>query len=155
MSHSLALKNTGWDPAKSCLPQCEKQWPGPQLLKHCQNWLWPWMKFHFFIYYPKMPSGPYCTSRQLTSRIYMLCSLKNRLFFNSCFKVLGFPGGSGSKESACNEGDLGLIPALGRPPGEGKGYPLQYSGLENSMDCIVHRFAKTWDTIERLLLSLL
>jgi len=42
------------------------------------------------------------------------------------------------KEFACNAGDLGLIPGLGRSPGEGKGYTLQYSGLENSMDCIVH-----------------
>ena len=47
---------------------------------------------------------------------------------------LGFPGGSEGKESTCNGGDLGLIPGLGRSPGEGKGYPLQYSGLENSMD---------------------
>ena len=46
----------------------------------------------------------------------------------------GFPAGSDSKESACNVGDLGSIPGLGRSPGEGKGYPLQYSGLENSMD---------------------
>ena len=38
----------------------------------------------------------------------------------------------------------GLIPGLGRSPGEGKGYPLQYSGLENSMDCIVHGVAKSW-----------
>ena len=44
----------------------------------------------------------------------------------------GFPCGSACKESACNAGDLGLIPGLGRSPGEGKGYPLQYSGLENS-----------------------
>ena len=42
------------------------------------------------------------------------------------------------KESACNVEELGLIPGLGRSPEEGKGYPLQYSGLENSMDCIVH-----------------
>ena len=42
---------------------------------------------------------------------------------------LGFPGGSAGKESACNVGDLGLIPGLGRSPGEGKGYPLQYSAL--------------------------
>ena len=42
-----------------------------------------------------------------------------------------FPGGSGGEESACNEGDLGLIPGLGRSPGEGNGYPLQYSYLEN------------------------
>ena len=47
---------------------------------------------------------------------------------------LGFPCGSAGKESACNVGDLGLIPGLGRSPGEGKGYPHQYSGLENSID---------------------
>ena len=47
---------------------------------------------------------------------------------------MGFPCGSAGKESACNAGDLGLIPWLGRYPGEGKGYPLQYAGLENSMD---------------------
>ena len=51
---------------------------------------------------------------------------------------MGFPGGSAGKESACNAGDLGLISGLGRSPGEGNGYPLQYSGLEDSMDCIVH-----------------
>ena len=45
-----------------------------------------------------------------------------------------FPCGSAGKESICNAGDLDLIPGLGRSPGEGKGYPLQYSGLENSMD---------------------
>ena len=56
---------------------------------------------------------------------------------------LGFPCGSAGQESACNAGDLGSIPGLGRPPGEGKGSPLQYSGLENSMDCIVHGFAKS------------
>ena len=48
-----------------------------------------------------------------------------------------FPGGSAGKETTCNAGDLGSIPGLGRSPGEGKGYPLQYSGLENSMNCTV------------------
>ena len=48
--------------------------------------------------------------------------------------LLGFPGGSADKESACNEGDLGSIPGLGRSPGEGNDYPLQYSGLENPKD---------------------
>ena len=59
---------------------------------------------------------------------------------------LGFPCGSAGKESACNVGNLGSIPGLGRSPGEGKGYPLQYSGVKNSMDCIVHGVAKsrTW-----------
>ena len=58
--------------------------------------------------------------------------------------MAGFSCGSSGKESACNFGDLGLIPGLGRSPGEGRGYPLQYSGLENSMDCIVHGVAKSW-----------
>ena len=57
---------------------------------------------------------------------------------------LGFPGGSAGKESTCNVEDLGLIPGLGRSPGEGKGFPLQYSGREKSMDCIVHEVAKNW-----------
>ena len=53
------------------------------------------------------------------------------------------PCGSAGKESTCNVGDLGLIPGLGRSPGEGKGYPLQYSGLENSMDYTVHGITKS------------
>ena len=48
--------------------------------------------------------------------------------------IEGFRGGPAGKEPACNVGDLGSIPGLGRFPGEGKGYPFQYSGLENSMD---------------------
>ena len=57
--------------------------------------------------------------------------------------VKGFPCGSAGKESTCNAGDQGSIPGLGRSPGEGKGYPLQYSGLENSVDCTVHGVAKS------------
>ena len=59
----------------------------------------------------------------------------------------GLPGGSDGKEFACNAGDTGdqgSIPGLGRSPGEVKGYPIQYSGLENSMDYIVHGVAKSW-----------
>ena len=56
---------------------------------------------------------------------------------------LGFPGGSAGKESACSAGDLGSISGLGRSPGEGKGYQLQDSSLEKSMDCIVHGVAKS------------
>ena len=62
-------------------------------------------------------------------------------------------GGSECKESACNVGDLSSIPGLGRSPGEGKGFPLQYSGLENSMDHIVHGVAKS-DMTEQLSLFL-
>ena len=57
--------------------------------------------------------------------------------------IMGFPCGSVGEESTCNVGDLGSISGLGRSPGEGKGYPLQYSGLENFMDCIVHGVAKS------------
>ena len=57
---------------------------------------------------------------------------------------MGFPGSSVGKESACNAGDLDLIPGLGRSPGKGSGYPLQYAGLEISMDCIVYGVAKSW-----------
>ena len=55
----------------------------------------------------------------------------------------GFPCGSADKESTCNAGDLGSIPGLGRSPGEGKGYPLQHCGLENSMGCIVRGVSKS------------
>ena len=58
-------------------------------------------------------------------------------------EAMGFPHSSLGKESACYAGDPGLIPGLGRSPGAGVGYPLQYSGLENSMDCIVHGVAKS------------
>ena len=83
----------------------------------------------------------YCWS--LTWRIlsitFLACKMSATLL-----KMWGFPGGSSGKESACNVGDLGSILDLGRSPGEGNGYPLQYSGLENSMDCIVYAVAKSW-----------
>ena len=66
--------------------------------------------------------------------------------------MLGFPGGSAGKESTCNAGDLGSIPGLGRYPGEGNGYPLQFSDLENSMDYPWGH--KELDTTEKLSLSL-
>ena len=65
---------------------------------------------------------------------------------------LVFPCGSAGKKSACNVGDLGSVPGLGRYPEEGKGYPLQYFDLENSIDYIVHEVAES-DTTEPLLLS--
>ena len=68
------------------------------------------------------------------------------LALGPCLAVLDFPGGSDGKESACNVGDPGSVPGLRRSPGEGNGYPLQYSHLENSMDrgawwATVHRIA--------------
>ena len=91
-------------------------------------------------------SHPYMTTGKtiaLTTRTFV--SKVMSLFLNMLSRlVMGFPGGSAGKESACNVGDLGLTPGLGRSPGEGKGYPLQYSGLENSMDCMVHEVSKSW-----------
>ena len=66
-----------------------------------------------------------------------------RQFSHPLRRDLGFPGDSAGKESACSAGDLGSIPGLGRSPGEGNGYPLQCSGLENSMDYIVHGVTKS------------
>ena len=66
--------------------------------------------------------------------------------------TLGFPYGSAGKEPVCNVGNLDLILGLRRSPGEEKGYPLQYSGLENSIDCIVHAVAES-DTTEQLSLT--
>ena len=67
---------------------------------------------------------------------------------------MGFSRGSAGKESTCNAGDLGLISGLGRSPGEGSGYPFQYSGLENPMDCIVHGVAKSWTRLSDIHFSL-
>ena len=106
---------------------------------------------------PKLPeSGPLAASHEGFN-----CYLKGNWGWENClceklsswhvwsgpdYFSGGFPGGSAGKESAYNEGGLGLIPGLGRSPGVWKGYPLQYSGLENSMDYIVHGVTKsrTW-----------
>ena len=69
--------------------------------------------------------------------------IKHRDRYSTQTNIWYIYGGSAGKESACNAGDLGSIPGLGRFPGEGKSYPLQYSGLENSMDYIGHRVAKS------------
>ena len=93
---------------------------------------------------------------KVTSRIAQLVKNPPAIWFDSWVSkihwrrdrlptpvYLGFPCGSAGKESACNAGNLGLIPGLGRSPEEGKDYPLQYSGLEKSVDCIVHGVTKS------------
>ena len=76
---------------------------------------------------------------------FCLFVFKFYFIFKLNITVLDLPNiySSAGRKSTCNVGDLGSIPGLGRSPGEGKGYPLQYSGLENSMDCIVHEMAKS------------
>ena len=68
---------------------------------------------------------------------------QDRELFSNTVSGMGFLGGSAGKESTCNVGDLGSIPGLGRPPGERTDYRLQYSGLENSMDCRAHGVTKS------------
>ena len=66
------------------------------------------------------------------------------IYISFLIHLYSFPESSVGKESTCNAGDPGLTPELGRSPGEGKGYPLQCSGLDSSMDCIVHGVTKSW-----------
>ena len=101
-----------------------------------------------FLFYPLGFPGssagkePACNAGrpQFNSQVEKICWRRGR---PPTPVFLGFPGGSAGKESTCNVGDLGSIPGLGRFPGEGNGYSLQYSGLENSMDCVVHGVAKS------------
>src|SRR5574341_1343706 len=72
------------------------------------------------------------SSLPLSSMRLSAASFINHFWLANC--PVGFPGGSDGKESACNAGDPGSIPGSGRSPGEGNGYPLQYSYLENCMD---------------------
>ena len=83
---------------------------------------------------------PAVQETQFDSWVEKICWRRDRLPTPG---FLGFPGGSAGKESTCNAGDLGSIPGLGRSPGEGKDYPLQYSGLKNSSNCTVHGVAKS------------
>ena len=116
-----------------------------------KSWTWP-------IQHSMRPHELYSpwNSPAQNTRVGSLALLQGIFQFNSwvgkiCWRMdslptpvfLGLPCGSAGKESTCNVGDLGLIPGLGRPTGEGKDYPLQYCGLENSMDCIVHGVAKS------------
>ena len=75
--------------------------------------------------------------------VVQICLTVCSQFCLGLYLEVGFPCGSAGKESTCNMGDLGLIPGLGGSSGEGNTYLLQYSGLENSVDCIVHRVAKS------------
>ena len=99
-------------------------------------------KVHTFSYLSPFPHSP--SPGQSSFYSFYVKSA----FFFFFFKIpqstyMGFPDGSVGKESACNAGDPNSIPGLGRSPREGKGYSLQYSGLENSMDCTVHGVAKS------------
>ena len=92
-----------------------------------------------------------CTRIFIAELVWVPYKWKNWMFMEGLGEImkewinkLGFPDSSVGKESSCNAGDRDAIPGSGRSPGKGIGYPLQYSGLENSMDCIVYGIAKSW-----------
>ena len=101
-----------------------------------------WVRYTDFItrgtakHYHRISVGFHCKWLRWTPAHTEHCVIGN--------KPQAFPHSSVGKESTCGEGDLGSIPGLQRSPGKGKGYPLQYSGLESSRDCIVHGVAKSW-----------
>ena len=86
------------------------------------------------------------------SRVFSSTNIWKHQFFSNLPSL--WCSGSVGEESACNAGDLGSIPGLGKSSGEGKGYPSQYSGLENSMDCIIHGGAMSWTRLSDFSLSL-
>ena len=91
-----------------------------------------------------------CRKPQFNSRVGKIRCRRDRL---PPPVFLVFPCGSPGRESTCNAGDLGFIPGMGRSSGEGKGYPIQYSGLENSMDHIVHGVTKSWTWVSEFHLT--
>ena len=90
------------------------------------------------------PDGLQSTEPQRVRHDWVTNSFTFTLLITAVLGVEGLPLWLSGKESACIAGDLGCIPGLGRSPGEGKGSPLQYSGLENPIDCIVHGVAKRY-----------
>ena len=97
--------------------------------------MWFWTQFWLLLWLKLKGLNIYSSDKNPKSGTYIWLEFSDSK---------GFPCGSAGKESACNVEDLDLIPRLWRSLGEGKGYPLQYSGLENSMDCLVHGVAKSW-----------
>ena len=129
-------KNTG----VGChfLLQCMKV----KSLSHIQLFVTPWIAAHQAPPSMGFSRQGYWSGVPLpVEHLHFLFGNMSVYFFSP---FLGFHCGSTGKESSCNAGDLGLISGLERSPGEGKGYPLQHSGLENSMDCIVHGVSKSW-----------
>ena len=105
--------------------------------------VWPWYPLEDKENWPEDGSLNYNTILQLE----LFCKIQGKWteipYVQIFFRLRGTHG-SVRKKSVCNAGNPGSIPGAGRSPGERKDYPLQYSGLENSMDCIVHGVAKSW-----------
>ena len=113
---------------------------------HCCSLTWGW---EFLAPWHRDPVQPFLPlNTEVSDKFSLSCAHMTQSFLVK----LPFCGSAG-KESSRNAGDLSSILGLGRSPGEGNGYPLQYSGLENSMNCIIHGVAEL-DTTEQLSLAL-
>ena len=95
-----------------------------------------WCIWYYFLWSILLPVNSIQCCFHFRFCIFHLEYLLFLCWLYSCFLYMGFPCGLAGKESACNMGDLGSIPGLGKSPGEGNGYPLQDSCLENFMGCI-------------------
>ena len=153
----------------TCVPSRNPVWSSweEKLLRHPQAWKLAWL-----VSLPSSEKETesvmslvwFCLGSEVTSSLDFALPVTSHVAMNRtlCFSTaqcfipenvdnselpndmkLGFPCGSAGKESTCKAGDLGSIPGMGRSPGEGNGYPLQYSGLENSRHCIVHGVEKS------------
>ena len=107
----------------------------PSAKKIMITWVGRWGQVHWG------SPGPWPPAQSSLVHSHPFPSVQMSLFSNLCC-LMGFPGGSAGKESVCNVGHLGSVPELGRFSEEGNSYPRQYSGLENSIDCIVYRVTR-------------
>ena len=130
--------------ACACMYVCSKDLLSKGLLEKTKR---PWCRESMWGGWMQKSNAKFPSWRILEKPVKLTCERTRSTCQGTQYQItmvpMGFPGGSAGKESACNAGDLGSIPELGRSPGEGKGYPLQYAGLENSMDCIVYGVAKS------------
>ena len=118
----------------------------------CAKWRMEWLLTHYYVSSVIHRKAPVIFTHNYFYTISeTINSVKRQKSLSIILKTIlthslsdtGFPGGSAGKKSTCNTGDLSLIPGLRRSPREGKGNPLQSSGLENSMDSIVYRVTKS------------
>ena len=151
-----------WGAPAKCWKTAILLWTSPKADPEVQIWMWDIMMYKKYtfghsndqsVFLISFWSSPWFLAHRSPKSWNFLSDKSNGSIFcysiwSPVFRSRGFLHSSVGKESACNAGDLGSIPGLGRSPGERKGYPFQYSGLENSTDCYVHWVVKsqTWLT---------
>ena len=145
------VKNTSQRKTEGRYRKCYTPHTLDIFLFHCTSWLrnTPCKRITIYIKRPTYTLSVYQNKLPALDDFLITFLMKANFQNKIHMKLLetvnrsNFPGGSDSKESTCIGGDVGSIPGLGRSPEEGKGHLLQYSGLENSMDCIVHGVTKS------------